>query len=131
MRDKGGTDMATEALSVLRPADWVNQVFPLTGDIVPNAMLPKGEWIIFMYRVDCPKCEAALPLYEKLAVSGRKSVLLLEVPPYAEGPVHHKSAHHARLTGDREWYVQTPVEIRIHDGTVTLASTELPSLNGL
>jgi hypothetical protein len=36
---------------------------------------------------------------------------------------------HARLSDDREWFVQAPVEIRLRDGEVVDASRELPAVN--
>lgn len=118
-------------VSLLEPDEWIGQPFPLGEFIEPSKQFSTGEWILLLYHHDCPKCRAARPKYEALveksSVSTSRSLLLIEVPPY--GP--EKSANsesYARLTNDREWFVQAPVEITLHDGIVTGASLDLPSI---
>jgi hypothetical protein len=87
-----------------------------------------------MYHRDCPSCLAALPKYEALARGDRRlgdssRLLLVEVPPYGSKSVRaSENFRHARLSGQREWFVQTPVEIRLKDGKVIGASHDLPSI---
>ena len=73
------------------------------------------------------------PRYERLAEEsvrrgGHKQVVLIEVPPFGESENASGPARRTRLSPDREWFVQTPVEIQLRDGKVTLASQGLPSV---
>lgn len=109
-------------LVVLEPEQWVGNSLPIADFI--DLDLSSGEWIVLLHRHDCAECQEAVPRYEQLAIS--KNVALVEVPPY--GIQHSK---HARLRDDREWFVQTPVEIRLQDGVVVSASTKLPLHAGM
>jgi len=116
-------------LVILEPDQWVGQKLPIAAFI--DFDLSQGNWIVLLHRHDCPDCQAAVPQYEELATHdlGRR-VALVEVPPYDESVAGGPSAsHRARLSNDREWFVQTPVEIQLSDGIVTSASTELPALH--
>ncbi len=74
-----------------------------------------------------------MPLYEEFAASDvRKRVALIEVPPFGkEGAGAGSACVAGRLATDREWFVQTPVEIRLRDGVVESASTELPGIRSV
>jgi hypothetical protein len=116
-------------LTILEPEKWIGKFLPVAADI--DVDLSRGNWIVLFHRHDCPDCGEAVPRYEELALRSRdKQVALVEVPPFhgsadaAVGP-----SRRARLSGDREWFVQTPVEIQLVDGVVTSASNELPALN--
>lgn len=109
---------------LLEPTEWIGEPLPLAESI--DADLSQGEWIVLLHRYDCPKCIEATPHYERLAAVRR--VALVEVPPYCAGAAESGLALHLRLTDDREWLVQTPVEIQIKDGVVLDASTELPAI---
>lgn len=124
LKDVGG-------MTLLEPEEWTGQPFPLGEFIEPSLQLITGEWVILLYHQDCPKCQAAIPKYEALVqqhmLSTSPSVLLVEVPPY--GPKHGvDSDNHVRLTDNREWFVQAPVEITLRDGVVVDASLDLPSI---
>jgi hypothetical protein len=49
------------------------------------------------------------------------------VPLYGEMMSHNDDIH-VRLSDERDWFVQTPVEIRLSNGVVTSASRELHQL---
>jgi hypothetical protein len=108
-----------------------------------SADLRQGDWIVLLYHHDCPKCQEALPQYEQLAeelqsIGSSERVILVEVPPYAPHtplPVPHRdrersvtACNYARLSDEREWFVQAPAEIRLVDGKVVASSIELPAL---
>lgn len=120
---------------ILEPVKWIGSDFPIGDTLEPSVDLSTGHWTVLIYHHDCSKCQAALPRYQRLAehVRGphRSRVLCLEAPPFGEPLSPSGAAMHARLAGDREWFVEAPVEIQITNGNVTLASTELPSLADL
>ncbi|MEX2167715.1 MAG: MauE/DoxX family redox-associated membrane protein [Pirellulales bacterium] len=121
-------------LVVLKPTEWINQKFPLNDEMSPKIDVSDGESVVLLYHHDCSKCRDALPRYEQLAGEMAKrgdtaQVLLLEVPPYGMALDHIGLATRARLSADRQWFVQAPVEIQLWDGMVRLASLNLPSVS--
>jgi hypothetical protein len=143
-------------LVVLEPETWIGKPFPLTPHLTSVARvsdsslvgqafslsapsspldLSTGRWTVLMYHHDCPKCQEALPEYMRLADELQtrgddRDVLLLEVPPFGNETPTPSTAAHARLSDTREWFVQSPVEVRIDNGLVTLAALDLPSISG-
>jgi hypothetical protein len=122
-----GNLLATsQNLVILEPARWVGQKLPIMDFI--DLDISQGNWIVLLHRRECPDCQVIVPYYDELAK--HNCVALVQVPPYGEpdtsilGP-----AKRGRLSNDREWFVQTPVEIQLVDGTVTSASTKISSLS--
>ncbi|MEM6484219.1 MAG: hypothetical protein AAF662_04460 [Pseudomonadota bacterium] len=131
-----GQDLLAESsgLVILEPEKWIGKPFPLGPHLSPRFRLDQGKWIVVLYHHDCSKCHEAMPLYEEF--SAHQRVLLVEMPPY--GPLAASYKGHARLTDNREWFVQAPewfvqapVEIQLQDGVVVSASRELPRIGGL
>lgn len=103
-------------LVILEPETWIGKKLPIANWI--DIDLSRGNWFAVLHRHDCPACQEVLPHFEALATSG-ESVALVEVPPY--GPTHANfgDCRHGRLSDDRDWFVQTPVEILLREGIVT------------
>jgi hypothetical protein len=107
-------------LVILEPQKWIGQKLPIAQSL--DIDLSKGEWVVLLHRHDCPVCQKAIPQYEQFALAGT-TVALIEVPPFGD-PAHRESAcHYGRLKDGDEWFVQTPVEIRLQDGIVTEVRT--------
>ena len=117
-------------LVILEPETWIGKKFPLLEHI--DIDLSQGNWVILLYHHDCPKCQEALPRYERLARhSDGRQVALIEVPPYGERSIPSNpvgKSIHGRLSDAREWFVQTPVEMVVENGVVKRVSGELPDL---
>jgi hypothetical protein len=118
---------------ILEPEAWGGNYFPLSGHISPPIDLSSGAWVVLLYHHDCSECQDALPMYEELAATQSSAgnplrILLLEIPPYGRQVIAAGASIHARLSNDREWFVEAPVEIQIAGGKVVSASRELPSL---
>jgi hypothetical protein len=106
-------------LTILEPDNWIGQKLPIASFI--DIDLTHGRWTVLLHRHDCPQCQQELPKYEQLAYE--KQVALVEVPPF--GDISHNVsgvAAYGRLADEREWFVQTPVEIILEDGIVVAAS---------
>ena len=69
-----------------------------------------------------------LLLLSAAALKAAQVIALIEMPPYGGEPVCQGPAPRVRMSGDREWLVQMPVEVRLNDGIVVSASTDLPAL---
>jgi len=103
-------------LVVLEPENWVGQRLPIADSL--DIDLSAGNWTVLLHRHDCPVCREQVPRYEMRATAGEQ-IAIVEVPPYGEIPDHKTQGLHGRLKSDRDWFVQTPVEILLHDGVVT------------
>jgi hypothetical protein len=101
---------------ILQPEKWIGQTLPIANFI--DIDLSSGRWTALLHRHDCPACQEALPRYEQLASTGEK-VALIDVPPYGKFGLRERACRYGRLKDDRDWFVQTPVEIRLQDGIVT------------
>lgn len=113
---------------VLQPNTWVNQSFPLLKHIDIGDQLARGQWILMLYRSECPDCRYAIAQYVGLAheLAGRTGaprVALIQVPPHPEGASHATTSGAAstrgRLTDAKRWVVQTPLFLRVDEKTVT------------
>ena len=110
---------------VLEPETWTGKRFPLFAHIDQGGQLARGVWLVVLYHHDCPQCQEVLPSYELLAAEtdeDQRSVALVEVPPF--GPREGRDSsispvHRVRLQDTKDWFVQTPTEIQLTDGTVT------------
>lgn len=112
-------------LVVLEPETWVGQQFPLLPHIDIGEQLSKGEWLVVLYRHDCPHCIQMLPLYQRQAHEWRenqanKRVALIEMPPYAPSEQTLQIADSPIVRGQlnkrHDWFAQTPVEVELTNG---------------
>ena len=107
-------------LVILEPEKWIGQKLPIVDAV--DADLSQGDWVVLLHRHDCPKCQEEVARYEQRATAGER-VALVEVPPYGNSGQHGINCLYARLQETREWFVQTPVEIRLTNGVVRAANT--------
>jgi hypothetical protein len=108
-----------DGLVVLEPEKWVGKQFPLFNEIDTDGNLSTGSWIIVLYHHDCSKCRAVLPLYRRLPPQDGGQIVLVEVPPFDEREIQPSTIlQYARLNADKEWFVSTPAEILLRNGTV-------------
>ena len=118
-----------DGLIVLEPETWIGKPFPLAAHLSPEIPLHEGRWTILIHHHDCPHCQEAVPQYERLAAMGNdRRIVLVETPPYGELASTVGGTQQTRLSDDREWFVQTPVEIQVDDGVVVSASLDLPAI---
>lgn len=125
LRAAGSSSLAAgDGLVVLEPEAWIGQRLPIAEFI--DADLSQGEWTVLLHRHDCPDCQEATPQYESLAAG--RNVALVEVPPFGQEVANSGPAVYTRLREERDWFVQTPVEMRLSSGVVVGASTDLPAI---
>ena len=118
-----------DGLIVLEPETCIGKPFPLTSHLSPEVLIQEGRWTILIHHHDCPHCQEAVPQYERLAAMGNdRRIVLVETPPYGELASTVGGTQQTRLSDDREWFVQTPVEIQVDDGVVVSASLDLPAI---
>ena len=98
------------------------------SDIGPlRERLAEGDWLIVLYRDDCPHCQKAMPKFKDFARRSAADptsprLAMIEVPPYGAAnslPVlFDKKPFLGRLSDAQEWFVQTPVEAVIKHARV-------------
>lgn len=120
---------------ILEPEKWVGKPLPIVSQIDIGERLMDGTWTLVLYHHGCPKCQEALPKYERAAAifsSQGTSTAVVEVPPYGS-PKSESTANllHGRLNEKREWFTQLPVEMILENGVVKRASTDLASIEGI
>jgi len=120
----GGDLLGDGAFVILEPETWVGQPCPLLPHIDTQIDLAAGDQTVVLYSHTCSHCIASIPGYEDRARGG-ESVVLVAMPPHAEpgqSPVGADSpCGLGRLSDAREWFVQTPAEIRMRGGQVVFA----------
>lgn len=117
-------------LVILEPDAWIGKPFPLGPHLTPEVPIDEGRWTLLLFHHDCPRCQEAVPQYERLAAAEKgRGVVLIETPPYASDSRPEGKTMRARLTDAREWFVQTPVEIQLDEGIVIGVSLDLPAIS--
>jgi hypothetical protein len=121
-----GMIYTSEGLVILTPEKWIDQRFPLLDEIDPD--VSRGEWVLLLHRHDCPRCQEAVPKYQQKARDdATRQIAIVEMPPYSNKDALDASpCRNGRLSDKQEWFVETPLELRLQDGVVLDASTELP-----
>ena len=59
--------MPREGVMILEPKTWVGKRLSILDDIDIGGQLAKGEWLVVLYREDCPRCREELPRYAELS----------------------------------------------------------------
>jgi len=117
----------TRRVIFLEPDRWQGNEFPVLRYINDGGELREGNWLVMLYRHDCPTCEAAMPAYLELAkrVSHRRKaatrIAFVELPPYESNPAHTPDAHWFALANSKEWAGATPIVVLLGDGIVKTA----------
>lgn len=113
---------ATDGLAVLEPDQWIGKQLPIAEFI--DADISSGDWTAVLHRHDCPVCQEALPHYEELGSMGQR-VALIEVPPYGHSHSLGSACLCCRLKDEREWFVQTPIQIQLRNGVVVSVTSHV------
>lgn len=125
--DLTGEILGDSAFVLLEPDAWLGKPFPLLRYIDRGDRLARDEWIVVLYRHDCPACREMLPVYERLGLVSMTSpaaprVALFEMPPYGNAADSQldRDVHYlkARLTDAKNWFVQLPLVIRLNNSRV-------------
>jgi hypothetical protein len=116
-------------VDVLEPDQWTGKELPIADSI--DLDLSQGKWIVLLHQHDCTDCQAAVPRYKQLALQATDHplrVAIVEVPPFGDIDISDSSCSYGRLREDHDWFIHTPMEIRLDDGIVVSASSKLPAL---
>ena len=133
-----GTIVGRGGVVVLEPETWVGKRFPLIEHIDIGGQLAYGDWLVVLYRHDCPGCQELLSGLAKDAAAWDMDPLgtrlaLIELPPYGSSSVDPVLSGFTlgRLAGPWKWAVATPTEITLTNGRVVNASTSVQTIGRL
>jgi hypothetical protein len=112
-------------LVIIEPARMVGQPFELHRYIDVGERFSRGDWTVVLYRVGCPNCEALIsrwPMENRRVAEGER-IAFVSVPPHSEeklawGVVGSSEIVWGRLTDKVDWFVRTPVVVRVASGRV-------------
>lgn len=110
--------------TILRPQEWLGKRVPILDEIDNGDALSRGEWLMVLYRHDCPVCNQELPRFMELAqrrsmtgATGR--IAAVELPPYGEDRSVNSTLEplwYSRLSASSIWFVTTPTVLHLIDG---------------
>jgi hypothetical protein len=117
----------------LEPKNWLGKKFPLFEFIVfDNGFnrdnLKIGGWSILLYHVDCKKCQELLAkINDQSKNETFENLILIEIPgkEVKQGFFNGVQSHvvSGTLQSGTEWFVQTPVLLKLSHGMVLDIST--------
>jgi len=125
--DHSGDILGNSQFVVLEPEKWVGKRFPLLKYIDIGDDLGAGQWIVVLYRLDCPSCCDVLDSQAKVVAGSAASMRDTKIA-FVQVPSHEVSAADTasrnvrfvlgRLRDVRTWFVRTPVQITLNRGIV-------------
>jgi len=117
---------------VLEPEKWVGKPFPLMKQIRNAKDLKSGQWVVVLYRFNCPECKEALTTLKDLVrETSSVQMCLISVPPHGEDdPSFEGFPLSLRLNSEKEWLIITPTIVLLQNGRVKcLWQEKIPSLD--
>ena len=106
-----GGGLGNKRTVLLEPEKWVGKGFPLFDYIDIGSELEFGEWIVVLYREQCPSCQEAVARYEALArdlagAPGAPRVALVEVAPsHGDSRLPGSACVLGRLRNVTQWII--------------------------
>ncbi|HEX7379260.1 MAG TPA: cysteine peptidase family C39 domain-containing protein [Pirellulales bacterium] len=108
------------------PSDWLGRPLPLLPFIDIAEQLDNGDWEVILHRRGCENCERAIARATQVRMAGPAGgprLALIELPPYADGGGSSSAqlavASRGKLSSDRVWAIETPLELGLRKGIVT------------
>jgi hypothetical protein len=117
--DDTGLSMSADVV-VMDPSDWIGKRFPLIEHVDVGSQLENGQWMVVLYHHDCPRCQSVIEAYRQSMTSAEYDrdlrMAVLELPPFEQNTDARSKDEtfwiHGRMTGDRDWFVATPLSSR-------------------
>jgi hypothetical protein len=116
---------------MLEPETWFGQRLPLLAHIDIGPELEHGDWLLVLYRSNCPKCHVLFSRLNEVPSNARQQagapkLACVEIPGRSSNapPNDPKLPHclHGTLAADYDWFVETPVVFHLRNGRVESVS---------
>ena len=124
VRTDGASTRAGD-LVLLEPESWIGNGWPLAGELGLTTELATGEWDVLIFRHECHVCHEVMAQLLSDSTSLQKLVLVgvdERVPDEHVMMLEEAGCRLAYLPNDREWFVTTPVRVRLIDGICVSAT---------
>ena len=117
---------------VLYPKEWLDQKWLLLDFVEIDENLRQGHWIVVLYGADCRSCQKHFEEWKNtgfpVAAEGNERIALLEISGKPENSLKRGLAGEpfilGNLSGERQWYIETPVILLLQEGIVRQIWTE-------
>jgi hypothetical protein len=103
---------AAQSWQMIDAENWVGKRLPLLSYIDRPEQLVSGSCVAVLYHHDCEACQQVLSSLRSNAVRA----VFVELPPYGPSPL--RRAMHVRLSDDHQWIAESPLAVRLQEGTV-------------
>jgi hypothetical protein len=114
----------TSSYEVIEPENWKGRKLPILNQIDIGMQLEDGNWIVLLYRHNCPDCEETKRMYEQISddlqsIEGYLRIALIEVPPWGTKLISKNDSFIiGQLVDTKKWFVTIPTVILLRDGKV-------------
>lgn len=117
----------TSEYAVADPDQWLHRSFPLLPFIDIGNDLSAGDWLVLLRRDDCGDCQSLVDVLRQHAdpseLLPRGTRLAMISIPWESTPDQRSGRaadgyHYGLLGGSRRWIVETPLMVRVVNGTV-------------
>jgi len=108
---------------VVEHEDWPGRRFPLLSHIESKADPHTGEWDVLLYHPDCHVCHDVMVQIERARQVNKQAapVALISVTDPGQDPLIKSlrtgGCAVGALSGERTWFVTTPLRVRLSEGT--------------
>ena len=106
-------------LIVVDTIDWVAAPFPLDGYITDFEPAMSGYWTVIVYHDGCSKCQTLI----NEAKRWERNVAFVGVSPCRGEGVNSSSKIWRRLSSEYEWFVESPLVLKLNNGYVSSVKT--------
>jgi hypothetical protein len=103
---------------ILKPNEWVGHELPVWREVGGYEEAVVGAATLIFHQKECPKCNLLLSQLTSFEQS-TATIVLIEVPPYANSEHADTSLPKLRLSDDYDWFIQTPSVVLV-DGKKVL-----------
>ena len=110
---------------VIEPNQWKGKPLPVLDDTDLGERLRAGRWELKLFSPRLLACQALIRRRLSASHADQDRLALVEVPPSAAAAGADRPPWLTRghLTDRKEWFVATPVTIRLDEGTVVEVAT--------
>jgi len=116
------------SMILLEPETWIGKEFPLIARFVePEGaeILLTGTWQVLLVQPDCSDCHEMMAELEAHAQKP-ENVAVVVIPSRVGKEMQQTSFPTFVLDGKNEWFVSTPVVVKLSDGVCIEMGTQIP-----
>ncbi|MBC8356642.1 MAG: hypothetical protein H8E66_32100 [Planctomycetes bacterium] len=118
------------------PGEWVGNALPLIEDIDIGKAFTSGNWLVVVFRHDCPACQTVLDQLREpnMQLPPEYHLALVSVPPHDRDELdelQRSSTLVGTVSNQYEWDFPTPMIVALVDGKVMAVGEQLDTIDDL